>query len=356
MKKRLLPLDFAKGIAIIIIVWAHADLKMDPIFYETYLKIIHKAIYSFHIPLFFLISGILAKNTLEKSDFSLPVYIKNLCTRILMPYYALNIVFFLINILVPRSYTHAPSAVEMTKALLVMQSHPTYLPSGVLWFLFALFLCSLTNAIMLKQLKVNKYIWLGICLAITLSSTLLWDIYYLALDRFSRNIFFFVFGYVLSDMITGRDLKRTITLIPGLLCAWAIVFYFFYNGPFSWRILTGVVGSLCMLAISFAIDHGNENKNILQEGMHFIGRNSIIIFVLHMPVLLVVFKTLIWMHLTDSFLGFTIALLAGIIGPHLIALCLKVYPPLYRILLGKWPDGTHPSTLPLTKTEGLLLL
>lgn len=354
MEKRLIPLDFARGIAIILIVWAHADLKMDPEFYETYLKIIHKAIYSFHIPLFFIISGILAKHTLDKSDFSLSVYVNNLCSRILMPYYSLNIVFFLINILVPNSYTNAPSAVDMAKALLIMQSHPDYLPSGVLWFLFALFLCALTNVFMIKQFKINKYIWLGICLAITLFSTLLWDMYYFALDRFSRNIFFFVFGYVLTDMITVRDFKRITALIPGFLCSWAIVFYFFYNGPFYLRILTGVIGSICVLTISFTIDHGDENKTIIQKGLNFIGRNSIIIFVLHMPVLFVVFKLLTWMCLTNSFVGFSIALFAGIIGPHLIALCLKVYPTLYRILLGKWPDGNTPPTLPLKKTKGLI--
>ena len=50
MEKRIGYIDIAKGLGILIIVLAHNDLA-------GYHPTLHKFIYSFHIPLFFFLSG-----------------------------------------------------------------------------------------------------------------------------------------------------------------------------------------------------------------------------------------------------------------------------------------------------------
>ena len=50
MNKRIGFIDIAKGIGILLVVLAHNDL-------EAYAPFLHKVIYSFHMPLFFFLSG-----------------------------------------------------------------------------------------------------------------------------------------------------------------------------------------------------------------------------------------------------------------------------------------------------------
>ena len=54
MQKRVLYIDIAKGIGILLVVLAHNDLSG----YHPYL---HRLIYAFHMPLFFFLSGIFFK-------------------------------------------------------------------------------------------------------------------------------------------------------------------------------------------------------------------------------------------------------------------------------------------------------
>jgi fucose 4-O-acetylase-like acetyltransferase len=339
MKNRLIPLDIAKGVAIILIVWAHADAKMDSVFYESSLRFIHQVIYSFHIPLFFIVAGVLAKISLDKLGFRLLGYTKQLVTRLLIPFYSLSLVFFFINILVPRSFTHSPSIMEMALGLAIMQSHPDYLPSGVLWFLFVLFICAFFHALIIKKTKINLYVWLTISLLITLSCGLFWNTYILGLDRITRNLFFYVFGYCVSDQIVVGNIKRNTTFILVMIAIWVAGFYFFYNGYYAFRTVTGVSGALCILSMAFV----NLPKRLqwFTDRLKFLGEHSIIIFVLHMPISLLIFKGLQVVHLLNSFLGFGISVFSGILFPLIIGVIISRVPLLYRCLFGKLPNDRN---------------
>ena len=54
--KRNLAIDLVKGVAIIAVVIGHLDNCADVIDYMPY-KVVHKIIYSFHMPLFFIVAG-----------------------------------------------------------------------------------------------------------------------------------------------------------------------------------------------------------------------------------------------------------------------------------------------------------
>lgn len=68
-EKRLRALDIAKGIAIILVVIGHAvpDATTHMGIQSDVLAIMHRLIYSFHMPLFFLISGYFV-NTLAENQ------------------------------------------------------------------------------------------------------------------------------------------------------------------------------------------------------------------------------------------------------------------------------------------------
>lgn len=76
-------LDIAKGIGILLVVWAHIMLN----------GISHKIIYAFHMPLFFLISGMLFRRDKYKSFFD---FLRKRAKRLLMPFVIYSIVTWII--------------------------------------------------------------------------------------------------------------------------------------------------------------------------------------------------------------------------------------------------------------------
>ena len=66
MRKRESWIDVCKGIAIILVVIGHIEsvYRID----MSALIVVHDFVYSFHMPLFLLISGYLSKRAIEKQD------------------------------------------------------------------------------------------------------------------------------------------------------------------------------------------------------------------------------------------------------------------------------------------------
>lgn len=82
--KRIQWIDIAKGIGIILVLIGHISLN----------KKINNFIYSFHMPLFFILSGYLYKN---KEN-----YVKKKTKTILVPYFIVSIISFVYWFLIER--------------------------------------------------------------------------------------------------------------------------------------------------------------------------------------------------------------------------------------------------------------
>ena len=243
-KKRLVSLDFAKGVAIILVVWGHADIRMDPMFYEQYLETINTIIFSFHMPLFFMISAALMQRTIDDDDLKGLDYLKKISSNILIPYFSLNFLFGVIKLLTPRSLYNVPSAREMITAVLIKPSSVDSLPSGPLWFLFTLYSAALITYFLVKKLKIGKYNLLIISVLLALSYPVFHDVDLLGLRRFVYNFEFFVFGYILSDPIMHSRLKRFNA--PLLFLVWVLPFLVEgVYGPFK-HLTTGVAGAFSL--------------------------------------------------------------------------------------------------------------
>ena len=85
MKKRIGWIDSLRGIAMFFVIFGHA-------FYRRNNKI-RNYIYSFHMPLFFFISGL----TTKRSGMTLLQFLKKKCKDLLLPYLALNVFVFINN-------------------------------------------------------------------------------------------------------------------------------------------------------------------------------------------------------------------------------------------------------------------
>ena len=92
MKERNTTLDLAKGILIILVVLGHAiqysgngNWEDSQLFFDD---IVFRAIYSFHMPLFYFASGLFFKTNLK-----ITTYLKKLTKQIILPYIIFSIIF-----------------------------------------------------------------------------------------------------------------------------------------------------------------------------------------------------------------------------------------------------------------------
>jgi fucose 4-O-acetylase-like acetyltransferase len=138
---RLDYVTIAKGLAIILVVWGHVEQKL---FDSPQYDAVHPLnfylvtfIYSFHMPLFFILTGILAG--LPGSDFNdirrYPQMLRRRSLRLVVPYMAVSLIQVPLKAI---AYEHIPLAGLPREMLKVF-----YEPSGQLWFVYVLFFASL---------------------------------------------------------------------------------------------------------------------------------------------------------------------------------------------------------------------
>ena len=136
-------IDCLKGIGIIFVILGHMQRYIP-----TNLVIY---IYSFHMPLFFYISGYLYKKTYEEKK--IKEYIKKRAKELLYPYISLSIVNFVWYILKNRS------VVNLSKYLLSF-AYSNYIFDvnyvGAVWFLLCLFVVEVCYFILKKKIINEK--------------------------------------------------------------------------------------------------------------------------------------------------------------------------------------------------------
>ena len=137
-------LDIAKGIGILLVVMGHNDFSLiSPFFF--------KLIYSFHMPLFFFMSGIFFK-----SDLSFLTLLRRRFDSVLRPYiFIILLIFFATLSFTKVDFVHATS--RLIKAL---YGNGHYLDWVQLWFLPHLFVVSLFAFLFFKLVRQTRLPWL----------------------------------------------------------------------------------------------------------------------------------------------------------------------------------------------------
>ena len=95
--KRLAYIDVAKGLGILLVICGHVIVEGEKPF--KYSNILRDYIYSFHMALFFVISGILIGHQL-KDGVNISYIKKRICSYIqslLIPYYSWSVIYFILD-------------------------------------------------------------------------------------------------------------------------------------------------------------------------------------------------------------------------------------------------------------------
>jgi fucose 4-O-acetylase-like acetyltransferase len=140
-------LDMAKGIGAMLVIFGHMT---------TYPRMIRTAIYSFHMPLFFIVTGILITIKPIKTDFI--TYVKHKVGTILLPAFFFELLMYIWNIIkymLEHGFVSVAYAGKSFLGIFLQIGYSDY--TGSLWFLFTFFLaCVLLYPIWKCERWVSK--------------------------------------------------------------------------------------------------------------------------------------------------------------------------------------------------------
>lgn len=254
--KRLDYIDTAKGILIVLVVVAHIFYK-----YENSLAI--RFIYAFHMPAFFIISGILTNHT-KTYAMPLPKIIYKKATSFLIPLFAFEALAFIVQMITKGFYSNLIGFFYEILTLNFWNSSN--------WFLFTLFFVEIIFSIESKYIKpLLPYTAIG-------TFFLSYAIPFIPISRILICHFFFVSGYIMYKHLIREDMA--------LACGCAIVLLALAFYPIRIDIGCGVYSNPFVLSLSaftgtYALLTLSKHIPYLDKA----GEYSLYIMGLHSPII-----------------------------------------------------------------------
>lgn len=207
-------LENAKFILIFLVVLGHSIEAT--IFVSPELKSLYSTIYSFHMPTFILISGMLSKNELNRAG------IKTLAKRLLLPLFIFTIIYETYHFALFRSFSYYITTLK---------------PYWILWYLVSLFIWRITLPLFRN---VPALILLPTSVAVSVLFSLIPNIpNTFGIARTLHFWPFFLMGFFMTPRLTEMTLFRK---IPRSACFAVLVstFYLFWVAQdFNAQILYG---------------------------------------------------------------------------------------------------------------------
>lgn len=252
-------------------------------------------IYSFHMPLFIFISGYFYKTN---SESNLIAFIKNKSKRLLIPYFAWNLIYGIIFTAITKmniiDYSAQGGELLSLRTLFIvpwLHGHQ-FIFNLATWFVLILFLVQISYAIFRKigmYIKVdNEYFFMIFFLIIGLTSVILANEghitgYKAPIIKVMFLIPFFHFGYLYKEKLESKDNLNNIAYFMILFVIQLILLKKYVNLGFSvaWLntfnkenillpFLTSLTGILFWLRISKILVKSFEGNKVLD----YIGSNT----------------------------------------------------------------------------------
>lgn len=324
MASRVGYVDIAKGIGITLVVMGHNDFALISPF-------AHKLIYSFHMPMFFFMSGMFFK-----PDIGFWTFVRQRFNRVLRPFLFMILFIFFMSI----SFSKV-SILEASRRLVkAMYGSGQYLDWVQLWFLPHLFVVSIFAYLFVRAIRQPllfqlRWALLVVLLVIgVLNITLFYPfelnlsgkdftLYGLpfSLDLVLISGFFFILAYELNQTRYASFLESLWTLLIAALTLIFLVWYFPAKIDFNIRwfdslpinAIEALLGILFILALSKQL----ERVGWLSALFRYIGQASLIILIFQVPIQDYWGQKLL--ALTNNLpLSYWISFLAGVTGPIVI--------------------------------------
>jgi fucose 4-O-acetylase-like acetyltransferase len=269
MKIRQITPDWLKGLAIVLMVYGHINHVGSLAILQ---KQVVELIYTFHMPLFLIVSGFFFKITAQKEYESG----KRLIQRLVFPY-LIFISLYLIGLTLIQK-TGIPTSNHPPESFLDFIQIVFLNPRGAYWFIHSLILiqlCFIFSSMVATRAKLEEPVFLSISiflLAIVCNYNLLAP----------RTVLYFLLGMIFSRF--GNMLPVSLKTGPLLM---GMILVFAREEVFNFSFIQ-VAWCLCILAFLAGIGRAIKSSSVVSIFAWF-GRNSLIVLVLH-AMFIVLFK------------------------------------------------------------------
>lgn len=336
MNNRINWIDYAKGIGILLVVYGHvsegiynAGMTMN----ENLFTIIDTMIYSFHMPLFFFLSGLFFFSSFEKRGAKANII--NKVENIFYPYLIWSLLQGLIEATL-SNYTNNNITYQEVFTLL-------WQPRAQFWFLYVLFFSFVLASILFFINKSTVTI-----AAITVFFTLIYIFQkslsqQLTLTFFYNHIVYFFIGILATRInIIDRLNSNKILLFSSIL--FAISQYWFVVIEGYGRYDKGFVSFIIAnIAILFIISLSMQLSKINIRSLAFIGKSSLYIYLIHVLTgsgIRVVLQKIFHVESASTHI------IIGCISAVLLSLiCFKVSKKYHLNFLFKMPSRNKPAPI-----------
>lgn len=259
-------------------------------------------IYSFHVPLFFIISGSLLyyKDSMNKNIVDL---FKSRANSILKSYF----LFSLLNLVFEIILNPSIGTVKWTLIQII-----TLFGIGATWFLPALFISELTFMLIYKYIsnKFSKIIFiilLSIIPFVCNSNYIMLTVIFRSLTSLTYiSIGFYIFKYINKAEVSWLSivLLFILSLVLSIINGPVDLYSLLYNNSVIY-LLCGIIGSVFILITLKKLEY------IRFKGLTYIGVNSIVIMATHQNIIRI-FQRLLGNQI-DSFISGTLLLVTILI-------------------------------------------
>jgi fucose 4-O-acetylase-like acetyltransferase len=292
-KERINWIDIVKGFGIILVIYAHNFPYL-----ENY-------IYSFHMPLFFFLSGLFHPNKLTIK------IVKKRIQQILVPYFIWSFLLFLFWFFIGRKFGDSSnldlSIIKNFIGIFYAQGGHEYMNWGIpMWFLPAIFLNLLLFGF-IRKIKKRFYQILAILLLVSIGFLIpeILEIHIVwSLDVSLVSLFFYGLAFYLKDFfMEDKNQYETVIIFVLFLTHLAGAFTIFgkidmyrsiYGNEFLFLLNAGI-------GISFWVLFFKRFKKM--NFLAFFGKNTIPVLALHLRTLTVIklFLLVFWSSKTFNF-------------------------------------------------------
>lgn len=205
---RIAYIDSIKAFGIILVVLGHTNgLPTE----------ISKHIYSFHMPLFFIISGLLY-NKIKYDSLSWKSILIKKTKSYLIPYLVLSLINLLFQIIwkliITKELITFAYCIKMLRGILLCISVDMNMPMcSPLWFLIALFISEIIFICIMKYMYKFRFLMSIVCLlsGLLLASFYPYYIYY-KIDAGLIAVFFLMIGYTIKESKLLEFIKNNISV------------------------------------------------------------------------------------------------------------------------------------------------
>lgn len=285
MKSRIAWIDVAKGIGMILVMFAHVSLPVE----------LEKYIYSFHVPLFFFLSGYCLS---VKKYNNFIGFLSAKCKSLLIPYMIFSIfnyTFYLLFNQYANNVADNP-IIPLLGIFIGIRGAGWGIATAALWFIQALFICEIIMYFLIgftkgniRNFSIAIFIFsiIGYIYNTFIGIRLIWSI-----DVALVAIAFIGFGYIAknSNMIDKIDnylyliILMIINITIGLMNTKINMYWGRYGNHFMFYI-AAISGLLTVIIISKKID--------CSKILEFVGQNTFIYLGIHQYVIFSVLNRVI---------------------------------------------------------------